>query len=206
MASTSPGNGVLLPSNPDAKAQIWANETQGGVMPFSMGQCLSFVRQALGLPGGEATALDAWNDDQKSNAAYAYDSSNPPPAGVPIFWSGPNGDGHVVLSAGNGMCYSTDIGGSGGVYYTSVAKVSAWLGQQPAGWSNMLESQIIQPAGGMPAVTTVASSSSSAGANSSLLGVSIPGSATVKSWVDRLGWFLGGGILLIIVLWHLGGQ
>lgn len=197
MAGLSPGVGVSLPSNPDDKAQIWANETAGGVLPFSADECLTFVREALGLPGGEASAAAALSDAKTAKALYSYDP-NTTPAGVPIFWSGPNADGHVVLSAGNGMCYSTDIDGAGGVYYTSVASVSSWLGQQPAGWSNMLEGQTVS--------TTTGSGVSGTSASSSFFGLSIPSGSTVKSWIDRLGWFLGGGILLLLVLWKLGGS
>lgn len=197
MAGLSPGVGVALPSNPDDKAQVWANETAGGIMPFSADECLTFVREALGLPGGEATAAAALTDAKNQKALYSYDP-NSTPAGVPIFWSGPNAAGHVVLSAGNGMCYSTDIDGNGGVYYTSVASVSSWLGQQPAGWSNVLEGQSVS--------TDTGSGVSGTSGGTSILGISIPGASTVKNWIDRLGWFIFGGILLLMVLWKLGGS
>lgn len=69
-------------------------------------ECQKFVREALGCPGGVATALLDWEGCPESKRHSWYF----PPVGVPVFWGGGTmGDGHVALSNGNGKVWSTDI-------------------------------------------------------------------------------------------------
>ena len=171
------------------------------------------VREAFGLGGGEATAQDAWTAAQKAKATYSYDSSNPPPPNVPIFWSGPNSAGHVALSAGGGMAFSTDIKGDGTVALVPISSISSWLGQQPEGWANQLEGVSVSSATG-----STSSSSGSGGVLSDIGSVasdlnplnalsSVGSSITsfLTATAERVAFFIGGMILLIFVLFKAGG-
>jgi hypothetical protein len=212
MGSLTPGNGTASQfTGADAQAYQWSLAKSP---PFSVDECLLMVREAFGLSGGEATAQSAWTAAQKDKATYSYDASNPPPANVPIFWSGPNSAGHVALSAGGGMAFSTDIGGDGTVSLVPISSISSWLGQQPEGWSSELEGVSVSSATG----ATSTSSGSSGGflsdlgnAVSDLNPLNAVNSAVstgvdfLKSTAERVAFFIGGMILLIFVLFKAGG-
>jgi hypothetical protein len=89
--------------------------------------CQRFVRQAFGSPGGADTALDAWNQ-----ANFKHTAGTPPP-GAAVYWGG--GSGHVAISAGNGMVYSTDVRRPGQVDLVPMNFITQHWGKPLLGWS-----------------------------------------------------------------------
>lgn len=90
--------------------------------------CQRFVRSAFGSPGGAPTALAAW-----AAAQYKHKSGTPPP-GAAVFWGGGSA-GHVAISAGNGMVYSTDVKEPGKVDLVSMDYITKQWGKPLLGWT-----------------------------------------------------------------------
>jgi len=73
---------------------------------FGVGHCLIAVQSYYGVPGGYPYAISSWQAaDHKRPVAGGHDV----PRGAPVYWSGgSHGYGHVAISMGGGLCYSTD--------------------------------------------------------------------------------------------------
>jgi hypothetical protein len=95
-------------------------------------QCLGFVRVAWHEPSPPfiGTAREAW--DLAKHKEY----NTEPPAGAPVYWAGgSHGYGHIALSAGHGMIYSTDIRRIGKVDLVPLDEIRARWGLRYLGWS-----------------------------------------------------------------------
>lgn len=126
-----------------ANAKKWSKTDKHGP-----NQCLRNVREAFGLNanGHEPTAWAAWNAEGGNSGPNTH-THIPAPANVPIFFK--HGvDGHVVISAGDGMCWSTDFNGQwvmdGKFHLVTVASLIAH-GMIYAGWTETLEGVRIHP-------------------------------------------------------------
>lgn len=94
--------------------------------------CLQFVRTCYGVAAKYPNAKDGWSNAKKRTSTS---DANSIPAGVPVWFRTSTSNWHVALSAGNGYCYSTDVGGSGKVGYIGInALCKAW-GISLLGWS-----------------------------------------------------------------------
>lgn len=95
------------------------------------GQCLRFVRSMVGVPALFNEAKDGW-----AGAKVRHTNGNAP-AGSAIFYAGGQ-HGHVVLSAGNGMCWSTDLIRRGQVDLVPVSSAEVKWGYRLLGWTEDL--------------------------------------------------------------------
>jgi hypothetical protein len=95
--------------------------------------CQSFVRSAFGVGAYYPSAVSAW---QHARYRHPLSDGNHVPRGVPFFWSGGSrGYGHVVLSVGSGLCWSTDVARTGYVDLVRINDVTRRWGEHPLGWT-----------------------------------------------------------------------
>lgn len=119
--------------------------------------CQSFVRQAYGIDPFENqqndTAYLTWRDF----IGGKHPGDRNPPAGVPVYWKGghphngrEDGDGHAAISAGNGMIYSNDIGGTkGAISKAPISDIEDKWGFEYLGWGETMNGiRIYDPHGG----------------------------------------------------------
>lgn len=97
------------------------------------GFCLKFVRTMVGIPAHYDDADSAWDGAVRRHAEYG----STPPAGAAIFYRGGQ-HGHVTLSAGGGMCWSTDLIRRGQVDKVPVNAPEAKWGYRYLGWTEDL--------------------------------------------------------------------
>ena len=97
--------------------------------------CQSMVRQSFRLPAVAPSAKSAWENAKKKHKTT---STKNIPRGVPVFYKTSTKNWHVVLSAGDGMCYSTDVGGRGKVGYLSIKTLENAWGITLLGWTEDL--------------------------------------------------------------------
>lgn len=93
--------------------------------------CLSFVRQAYGLPVVWPRASVAW---EKAKLKHPTSDASTIPAGVPVFWA-PN---HVAISTGGGMCISTDARRKGKPDPVAIDSLTSQWGLTLLGWTEDL--------------------------------------------------------------------
>lgn len=119
------------------EAIAWArDQAQTGAAIYG-GYCLKFVRESLNIDARYSCATEAW---QQANKKHPVANGSHCPRGVPVFWTGgPKGYGHVVLSVGDGKCYSTDIYRAGHVDLTTIDGITrAWGNLDFVGWAEDL--------------------------------------------------------------------
>ena len=108
------------------------------------GYCLMFTRTMFAADALYRSAADAWihADHQHPVRTGAL-----VPRGVPVWWlGGSEGFGHVAVSAGSGMCWSTDWGGAGQVNLARIDDITTRWNLDLAGWSEDLnEQRVWQP-------------------------------------------------------------
>lgn len=108
---------------------------------FGKDQCLMRVRALYGAPAigdfdgdGAADAEDGWKATKKR-----HNTETPVariPAGVPIWWGGGSADhGHVAISAGGGLCWSTDIQRTGMFDKVPITDINRKWGLPFLGWT-----------------------------------------------------------------------
>lgn len=114
--------------------RIWISEKGNGL-------CLMFTRTALGVDSGAGSAIEAWHDVK---AANRHGGKNPPP-GVPVFWKVGTW-GHVAVSAGGGLVWSTDILRKGKVDKVSIDYLSRRWGATYLGWAETLNGERVYTA------------------------------------------------------------
>lgn len=122
-----PGDGI------DASVVVAraAGYARGGTN-WGVGHCQTFVRTCMGSPGGASSATAAW-----SAAKFKHSGDANPPAGAPVYWTGGSrGYGHVAVSAGGGMCYSTDVRAPGRVSLIGISWINQhWRSVHYVGWA-----------------------------------------------------------------------
>lgn len=117
---------------------------------FGPNKCLIAVRTLFGLSsdGNEPTAYASWLDAGGANGANTH-TVLAPVANVPFYMKSRSVDGHIVVSAGSGWCYTTDFNGKhwvddGRIYYVTIASLEA-TGELGLGWSEVLEGVRVHP-------------------------------------------------------------
>ena len=109
--------------------------------------CLSFVRQAYGLPAVYPSAKAAWDNAQdKVRTTRAAGI----PRGVPVFYRGGK-FWHVVLSLGDGLCLSNDVRRRGRIDVVRLDAITEAWGYPIVGWTRDLNGRTL-PAPPRPAV------------------------------------------------------
>lgn len=105
---------------------------------YRFGMCKMAVRQQYSVPSdGSPDAAAAW-----SRAKLRHPTSDPDviPRGVPVWWTGgSSGHGHVAISAGGGMCWSTDIRRTGYFDRVPIAHIREAWGLRLVGWSEDID-------------------------------------------------------------------
>lgn len=110
----------------------------GGPNPGA-GWCLKFVRLCYGIGPRELDAAAAWKHATKRHAGTPLSDI---PRGYPVFWlGGANGHGHVAISAGDGMCWSSDIKRAGFMDRVPLSRIHAQWGLSYVGWTEDLNGQ-----------------------------------------------------------------
>lgn len=115
-------------------AQALAKASQ--VKSWAVGLCDNFVAEMYGFSAsGYDTAYDNW---LSTPTAMKHPGDTNPPPGALVYWieqSG-SGAGHVALSQGNGMIYSTDISGNGTVSSVPLSEINQKWGLRYLGWAS----------------------------------------------------------------------
>ena len=98
---------------------------------FGVGMCLKTVRQYYGVASKYGTAEECWNaTDHKVHVSDGRDI----PRGVPVYWT--NGRaGHIAISLGGGLCYSTDWREPGKIDVAVINEIGPRWGQHLAGYA-----------------------------------------------------------------------
>jgi cell wall-associated NlpC family hydrolase len=113
---------------------IIAARTQSQHGPaFGVGECLMRVHDCYGIGALFPDAAAAW-----AGAKVKHHTSDPTaiPRGYPVWWTGGSkGFGHVAISAGNGMCWSTDILRPGFFDLVAIDRIRTQWGLALVGWS-----------------------------------------------------------------------
>lgn len=101
--------------------------------------CLSFVRQAYGLPAVYGSAKAAWEgaEDQVTTSRAAGI-----PRGVPVFYKGGT-YWHVVLSLGDGLCLSNDVRRRGKIDVVRLDAITEAWGYPIIGWTRDLNGRTL---------------------------------------------------------------
>lgn len=114
-----------------AEALATARRFAADSVYVGVGYCLKTVRTFYGVPALYPDAETAWEE-----AEQQHPTSDPKaiPRGVPVWWT--NGRyGHVALSAGGGMCWTTDYRRTGYVNLAPIGPLAAWCGGRLVGWT-----------------------------------------------------------------------
>ena len=115
---------AAVPSRRGQDAVDWAKrQTAPGAGNYHS-LCLKFVRSCFGVPPKETNAKKGWENAKKRHNTSDADSI---PLGVPIWFKTSTVNWHVAISAGDGKCYSSDVGGRGRVGLIGIdALCRAW--------------------------------------------------------------------------------
>jgi hypothetical protein len=119
-----------------AQALAWARGQHKAGGNEWEGLCLMFVRSCYGIDAFYPSAAAAW---EGARFKHRETDGAKVPRGVPYFWTGGSqGFGHIVLSAGGGMCWSNDIKSRGGISLTPINEITTRWRQTPRGWAEDL--------------------------------------------------------------------
>jgi uncharacterized protein YraI len=97
-------------------------------------ECDHLVALAYGLPASGSTSAHAHWLAIPSTYKHPGDSIVPA-GGLAFFSGGSSGDGHVMISIGNGQFISNDIHGSGTYTQTTIAEIKSKWGETYSGWA-----------------------------------------------------------------------
>lgn len=121
---------------------IIAARTQSEDGPrFGVGECLMRVHDCYGIGALYPNAAAGWAGTKRKHR-----TSDPHgiPRGYPVWWTGgSHGFGHVAISAGRGMCWSTDLRRPGYFDFVPIDEIRAKWGLTLVGWSEDLNGQTV---------------------------------------------------------------
>lgn len=144
-------NDLTPPARPWPAIDAAKVQSQNGPA-WPVGSCQLAVRTCYGVPSvgdfdgdGMADAEDAWKAAKDKHPTGNTESI---PRGFPIFWAGGSHDnGHVAISAGNGLCWSTDIKRPGMFDLVPVARIHEQWGLTLLGWAEVYDGFRIEHGG-----------------------------------------------------------
>lgn len=123
-------------------AVTWMKDRVHTSFPGRAGFCLGTVRRSFGAGGGTHDAQDAW-DQAKSKHKFTGSYAKVP-ANRPFFYSGGSrGYGHVVVTAGNGWAYGTDMCHSGRICLHRLSDPVTKWGFRPLGYTDDINHKVI---------------------------------------------------------------
>jgi len=103
-----------------------------------VGMCLFSVRDDFLIASKFPDAISAWKaSPKKHRATHGADV----PRGAPVFWG--ERLGHVALSAGGGLCWSTDVSRPGYVDIVRIDEITQRWGKPLLGWSESLNGVLV---------------------------------------------------------------
>lgn len=118
------------------EAIAWAREQHESRDQDWTGYCLKFTRLCFNVSSRYPSAESAWFNTKKRHTSW------PPPKGVPVWWT--NGRyGHVVISAGDGYCWSNDYLRTGYVDKVKIQSITAGWGQRYRGWTEDINDVVV---------------------------------------------------------------
>ncbi len=115
-----------------AQAIAWAKAQSTKPSRSWHNLCQLFVRSCFGVAAKYGSARLAWQGAKRRHETTDAASI---PAGVPVFWRTGTVNWHVAISAGDGYCWSSDIGGKGKVGKIGIAALSRAWDATLLGWS-----------------------------------------------------------------------
>ncbi|MGY2703351.1 glycoside hydrolase family 25 protein [Nocardioides sp. HB32] len=126
-----------MPRTPEQAIAAARNQSQHGPK-FGVGECKMRCRDAYNVPSdGSPSAADAWS---RARHKHAVTNVKDIPRGALIWWTGgSHGWGHVAISAGDGKCWSTDIGRSGYFDLVDLDLIHTKWGLTLVGWSEDID-------------------------------------------------------------------
>jgi hypothetical protein len=105
------------------------------------GYCLRFTRLAFDRGPFYLSASDAWRG---ADHKHLTEDGLKVPRGTPVFWlGGSKGYGHVAVSAGKGLCWSTDWGGAGQVNLARINDITKQWRLDLVGWTEDLNGGLV---------------------------------------------------------------
>ena len=112
----------VKPKEAIATARDWSRSRKW----VGVGLCLATVRQYYGVGPGVPTAAASWAmSDHKRQVKSGTDC----PRGVPVYWTGgSHGAGHIAISIGGGLCYSTDWKEAGRIDIARIDEITSRWG------------------------------------------------------------------------------
>lgn len=126
LGAASPG----APRTP-GEALAAARQISRGNVYVGVGYCHKTVRGYYGVGPVWPDAETGW---EQADQRHPDTDPTKAPRGVPVWWV--NGRyGHVALSAGGGMCWTTDYRRPGFVDLAPIAALARWCGGRYVGWS-----------------------------------------------------------------------
>lgn len=124
-----------MPNTPkQAIAKAEAETRAKGV--YDAGLCLRHVRLWFGIAAKYPSAIEAWEGAGGAGGDATHTVLDAPP-GVPMFWRGGR-FGHIALSAGDGMIYTTDLPQRGRTGLVKASLVEERWNYKYLGWSETL--------------------------------------------------------------------
>ncbi|HKE71920.1 MAG TPA: hypothetical protein VKB55_21855 [Nocardioidaceae bacterium] len=95
--------------------------------------CLVFVRSCYHIAARDGSAAAAW---EAAEFKHRVEDGDQVPRGVPYFWTGGSeGNGHVVLSLGDGWCLTNDFVRDGKINRAKINDITKGWGQNARGWT-----------------------------------------------------------------------
>lgn len=120
----------------------WVADQHRYGSPIWAGLCQKGVRIALGAEPGAPTAWAAWQDCPEEDRHPV--GGKHPPAGVPAYYR-VGAWGHVGLSAGHGLIWSTDILRRGLWDKVSIPYIERRWGATYVGWTDTINGRRVWP-------------------------------------------------------------
>jgi hypothetical protein len=102
--------------------------------------CLQFVRMSYGLPALYPDAGTAWD---QAKLRHETQDAGSIPAGVPVFWELGSVADHVAISAGAGLCVSTDARRKGKPDLVAIDSITREWGGRLLGWTEDLNGHTV---------------------------------------------------------------
>lgn len=125
----APGNAPRNGAEAIAQARTWSNNGHY----VGVGYCLKTVREYYGVGAKYPDAAGSW---QHAAHKRRVGGGRDVPRGVPVYWTGGSaGHGHIAISIGGGLCYSTDWKRSGRIDIASIDEITRRWGLHLEGYA-----------------------------------------------------------------------
>jgi hypothetical protein len=115
------------------QACLWGRKQHENPSRNWTGMCQMFARSCFNVGALYGSASSAWDH---ADYRHPLSDGNLAPRGVPFYWKGGSrGFGHVALSVGSGLAWTTDVVRAGKVDLVRINDITRHWGQRPMGWA-----------------------------------------------------------------------